>query len=122
MVLLNTWLIVLPLPATAPVTLVGETVQLKVVPPTAFGFVSAMLVLDPLHSVWLPGVANTLGIAFTVTVAITEIPGHPAAPTTGVIVYVAVPPALLLAVSVCTIGPFTGDPSVPPLLAPVTLL
>ena len=31
--------------------------------------------------------ANTFGIAFTVTVAITGIPGRPAAPTTGVIVY-----------------------------------
>jgi hypothetical protein len=70
------------------------------VPVTAFGFVNAILVVDPLQIVWVVGVAKISGTAFTVTVAITGIPGHPAAPTTGVIVYVAVPPALLLAVRV----------------------
>src|SRR6478609_1178086 len=111
---------VLPLPAKAPVILLAEIVQLKVVPVTPLGFVNAMLVVDPPQSVCVDGVANTFGIAFTVTVATTGIPVHPEA--TGVMVYVAVPPALLLAVNVCTIGPLTGVDTVPPLLAPVALL
>ena len=89
-------------------------------PATALGLVIPTLLVAPLQIVW--GVAAASGIAFTVTVASTGMPGQPAAPTTGVIVYVAVPPALLLAVNVWAIGPFTGTANVPPLLAPVTLL
>ena len=63
-----------------------------------------MLLIEPLHIVVVPEL-KAFGIAFTVTVAITGTPGHPATPTTGVMVYVAVPPALELAVNVWMIGP-----------------
>lgn len=44
----STWLIVAPLPAAAPDTLVeAMTDQLKVVPETPFGLVMATLVLEP---------------------------------------------------------------------------
>ena len=69
-VLLNNWLIVLPLPALAPVTLVADTVQLNVVPVTAFGFVRAMLVVSPLQIVCVAGVANAFGIGLTSTVTV----------------------------------------------------
>jgi hypothetical protein len=65
-VLVKAWLMVAPLPAKAPVTLLlACTVQLKVVPLTVFGFVIATLVLFPLQMVWL--LAATVGIGFTVT-------------------------------------------------------
>ena len=55
-------------------------------PVTAFGLVIATLLVAPLQIVC--GEAAAFGISFTLTVAITAIPGQPAAPTTGVIVYV----------------------------------
>ena len=50
-VVVKAWLIVLPLPAVAPLTPVALTVQLNVVPDTAFGLLRAMLVVDPLQIV-----------------------------------------------------------------------
>ena len=61
---------VLPLPTVAPVTFVAETVQLYVVPDTAFGLLSAILVVDPLQIVCVPGVANAFGIGLTFTVTV----------------------------------------------------
>jgi hypothetical protein len=50
-VVVNACAIVLPLPAVAPVTPVDATVQLYVVPLTAFGLLNAMLVVLPLQIV-----------------------------------------------------------------------
>ena len=61
----NTWLITVPLPGPEPLTFVATTVQLNVVPDTAFGFVIAMLVFVPLQIAWL--LADALGIGLTVT-------------------------------------------------------
>ena len=61
---------VLPLPAVAPVTPVAATVQLYVVPDTAFGLLNAMLVVEPLQIVCAAGVANTSGIGVTFTVTV----------------------------------------------------
>ena len=122
MFVLNAWLMIAPLPVANPVGAPAKiaAVHVYVVPVTAFGLVMATLLVWPEQMVCV--VAAASGIAFTVTVAITGTPGQPAAPTTGVMVYVAVPPALLLAVNVWMMGPLTGTPNVPPLLAPVTLL
>lgn len=74
----KTWLIVLPLPATAPDTLVElNTVQLKVVPNTPFGLVIATLVLAPEQIVC--GEAATLGIGVTTTLTAYGVPLQPAA-------------------------------------------
>jgi hypothetical protein len=74
----STWLIVDPLPAKAPVTLVEVCiVQLKLVPETPLGFVIAMLVLEPEHIV--SGEAATFGMGLTVTVTAYGVPKQPAA-------------------------------------------
>ena len=51
-----------PLPEDAPVALVEEVTQLNVVPGTAFGFDSAILVTLLLQMVKEDGVANTSGV------------------------------------------------------------
>ena len=74
----STWLIVPPLPALAPVTLLLPCiVQLKVVPVTPFGFVMDTDVLSPLQIVWLE--AFTSGIGLTVTVTENGDPSQPLA-------------------------------------------
>ena len=86
MFVLNAWLMIAPLPVANPVGAPAKiaAVHVYVVPVTAFGLVMATLLVWPEQMVCV--VAAASGIAFTVTVAITGMPGQPAAPTTGVMV------------------------------------
>jgi len=93
-VAVRTWLMVDPLPADAPLTPDWLTVQLKMVPAT--GLLSAMDGATPEHTVCEAGVATTVGVGLTVIVTVIGVPGQPLA--VGVIVYVAVPAALPVAV------------------------
>ena len=85
-----------PLPPVAPDTFVCTTVHEKVVPATLL--VSAIDVAVPEQIVCDEGVAVAAGIGFTVTVTVIGVPTHPLA--VGVIVYVAVPALVVVAVNV----------------------
>ena len=65
----SAWAIRLPPPAAAPETFAALcTVQVNVVPPTAFGFVMTMFVVCPLQMA--ASAANASGLRFTVRVAV----------------------------------------------------
>ncbi len=82
-------------------TLTGElTVQLNVVPVTSE--VKFIEVVEPLHIVWLDGVAFSEEVGFTVTVTMMEEPGQSKGDL-GVIVYLAVPGRLSVASKVWVI-------------------
>jgi hypothetical protein len=105
-----------PLPlAGIPVKLVVLfLVQLNVVPATALGLVILICVIGvPVQSVWVAGVALTVGLGFTLTVAVVVLE-HPAA--VAVIVNVVVCAVLVVFVNV----PEMGDP-VPLAAIPVRL-
>jgi len=110
-VAVNTCAIELPLPADAPLTPDWLTVQLKVVPAT--GLLSAMEGATPEHTVCDDGVAVTVGVGLTVMVTVTGVPAQPLA--VGVMVYVAVPAALPVAVNTCAIElPLPADAPLTP--------
>lgn len=109
-------MILVPLPAVAPVAPVSATVHANVAP--AGTDVSAMPVCAPEQIVWLDGVAVTTGVGLTVTVAVTGDPIQ--LPRVGVMVYVAVPAAVPGAVSVCAmLVPFPADAPVTPVCVTV---
>ena len=86
-------------PAVAPDTPACTTVQKYCDPATPLLVLNAIPVLVPLQIACEAGVATTLGIGLTVTITDIVGPAHPAL-LTGVIVYVAVPAALVVAVNV----------------------
>jgi hypothetical protein len=90
----NTWLMVLPDPALAPVMppFTDPIVQLNEL---AALDVSAMLELVPLHIVNEAGLV-TAGVGFTVTVIVNGAPGQPPAIEVGVTIYSTVPAVELL--------------------------
>jgi hypothetical protein len=87
-----------PEPTNAPVTPASTRVQLYVAPPTPFVVLKLILVVAPLQIVWLAGAATTFGTGSTVTTTTIGVPLQPLA--VGVIVYVAVPALLVVAVKV----------------------
>lgn len=89
--------ITVPELADAPVTLVCVTVHTKVAPETLL--VSVTVEVAPEQSDCALGVAVTVGMGLTVTVATIGAPAQ--VPTEGVIVYVTVPGVLPVAVKVC---------------------
>ena len=113
-VAVNVSLIVEPEPTNTPVTPASTRVQLYVAPATPLVVLNAMLVVAPLQMVWLAGNATTFGSGSTVTITTIGVPLHPAAD--GVIVYVAVPDELVVAVKVWLM--LAPKPDV----APLTLL
>ena len=103
--------ITVPELADAPVTFVCVTAQEKVVPATLL--VSVTVEVAPEQSDCEVGVAVTVGIGLTVTVATIGVPGQ--VPTAGVMVYVTVPGVLPVAVSVCVMAaPVPADAPVAP--------
>jgi hypothetical protein len=97
-VAVNVSAIVVPVPVSTPLTPESTRVQLYVTPPTPFVVLKPMLVTAPLQIVWLAGNATTFGFGVTVTTTTIGVPVQPDAP--GVIVYVAVPAELVVAVKV----------------------
>jgi hypothetical protein len=101
----------LPVPLAASPMDVVLLVQLKVVPPTAPLNVTAV-VLDPLHTTWLPG-ATTVGVGFTVIVNVWGVPVHTGAAVAGVTIMVAtmgVVPALVAVKAVMLPVPEASNP------------
>jgi hypothetical protein len=113
-VAVNVSAIVVPVPVSTPLTPASTLVQVYVTPPTPFVVLNPMLVTAPLQIVWLAGNATTFGFGVTVTTTTIGVPVQPDAP--GVIVYVAVPAELVVAVKVWLM--LVPNPAV----APLTLL
>jgi hypothetical protein len=115
--LFNTWLMVAPDAAVAPVIppVMVPIVQLKVLGVVA---VNAMFGLNALHTEYAAGLV-TAGFGSTVTMMVKPGPTHPPAVEVGVTIYDTVPDALELGlVSVWLI--VEPDPALAPVIPPVT--
>ena len=117
-VVLNAWAMLAPLPAAAPVTPACTTVQLNVVPATAFGLVMVMFVDAPLQMTCEAGVVDTFGVGSTTAFTSKVAPSQPA-PLRGVILYTTVCCTFVGFTNVCAI--VAPLPAVAPVTPPVLL-
>jgi hypothetical protein len=116
--LVNTWLIVVPLPAVAPVM---PPLMVPIVHANVAGALDVSAILGlVLLQIAVVAAFVTAGFGFTVTVIVYGVPTHPPVVEVGVTIYWTVPATALLGL-VNTSVMFAPPPAVAPVIPPLTV-